>query len=148
MRKTQKLILVYLGKDLKTTSTAKNCAPRLKATAPRKTVTTAKTIASAAKEGKKYYYIILAHPRYKTLPLTLAFLTPIYRLQQNRKSAKKCRLKKKEEFHSMKSDVMALQDENKTLKDKVRASPTFSPRFRAIIIPSIYLVALTLFKFR
>ncbi|CDW71210.1 transcription factor hbp-1a-like [Stylonychia lemnae] len=41
------------------------------------------------------------------------------RLQQNRKSAKKCRLKKKEEFSNMKADVMALQEENKTLKDKI-----------------------------
>lgn len=41
------------------------------------------------------------------------------RLMQNRKSAKKCRLKKKAEFGSMRGDVMKLQEENKTLKEKV-----------------------------
>lgn len=41
------------------------------------------------------------------------------RLQQNRKSAKKCRLKKKEEFSVMKNDVNLLQEENRTLKDKI-----------------------------
>lgn len=41
------------------------------------------------------------------------------RLQQNRKSAKKCRLKKKEEFSVMKNDVSLLHDENRTLKDKI-----------------------------
>lgn len=41
------------------------------------------------------------------------------RLQQNRKSAKKCRMKKKAEFSVMKNDVAALQEENKNLKDKV-----------------------------
>jgi hypothetical protein len=38
---------------------------------------------------------------------------------QNRKSAKKCRLKKKAEFGTMKYDVIKLQEENKILKDKV-----------------------------
>ena len=38
---------------------------------------------------------------------------------QNRKSAKKCRLKKKAEFGYMRGDVMKLQDENKNLKEKV-----------------------------
>lgn len=38
---------------------------------------------------------------------------------QNRKSAKKCRLKKKAEFGVMKGDVMRLQEENKNLKEKV-----------------------------
>ena len=42
------------------------------------------------------------------------------RLQQNRKSAKKCRMKKKAEFNVMKNDVVALQEENKNLKDKVQ----------------------------
>lgn len=42
------------------------------------------------------------------------------RLMQNRKSAKKCRLKKKAEFGQMRGDVTKLQDENKVLKDKVR----------------------------
>ena len=41
------------------------------------------------------------------------------RLLQNRKSAKKCRLKKKAEFGQMRGDVTKLQDENKQLKDKV-----------------------------
>ena len=41
------------------------------------------------------------------------------RLQQNRKSAKKCRLKKKAEFTVMKKDVMKMKEENKSLKDKV-----------------------------
>lgn len=41
------------------------------------------------------------------------------RLVQNRKSAKKCRLKKKEEFNVMKKEVQALTNENKTLKDKI-----------------------------
>ena len=41
------------------------------------------------------------------------------RLLQNRKSAKKCRLKKKAEFNHLKGDVMVLQEENKTLKEKV-----------------------------
>jgi hypothetical protein len=38
---------------------------------------------------------------------------------QNRKSAKKCRLKKKAEFGQMRGDVMKLQEENKNLKEKV-----------------------------
>lgn len=33
----------------------------------------------------------------------------LYRLQQNRKSAQKCRLKKKAEFYTMKEDVMKFQ---------------------------------------
>lgn len=41
------------------------------------------------------------------------------RLQQNRKSAKKCRLKKKEEFNTMKGEVSILQEENRTLKEKI-----------------------------
>ena len=38
---------------------------------------------------------------------------------QNRKSAKKCRLKKKAEFSVLKNDVIRLQEENKNLKEKV-----------------------------
>ena len=38
---------------------------------------------------------------------------------QNRKSAKKCRLKKKAEFNVMKGDVLKLQEENKNLKEQV-----------------------------
>jgi len=41
------------------------------------------------------------------------------RLLQNRKSAKKCRLKKKAEFGQMRGDVTKLLDENKLLKDRV-----------------------------
>ena len=42
------------------------------------------------REGKTNYWLI------------------VYRLLQNRKSAKKCRLKKKAEFNVMKKDVMKL----------------------------------------
>ena len=38
---------------------------------------------------------------------------------QNRKSARKCRLKKKEEFGVVKHEVTALRKDNKELKDKV-----------------------------
>lgn len=45
---------------------------------------------------------------------------------QNRKSAKKCRLKKKAEYGQMKGDVMKLQEENKILKEKVGTTyPSF-----------------------
>ncbi len=43
---------------------------------------------------------------------------------QNRKSAKKCRLKKKAEFGQMRGDVMKLQEENKNLKEKVSTEST------------------------
>lgn len=66
MRMTQTPILVYLGRGLRTTSTAKSCAPRLRAEPLMISVTTAKTIASAAKGGKKYYYIISTHLTKKT----------------------------------------------------------------------------------
>ena len=56
-----------------------------------------------------------------------------YRLMQNRKSAKKCRLKKKAEFGQMRGDVMKLQEENKNLKEKV-STPTFNPLGRQSII--------------
>jgi hypothetical protein len=39
---------------------------------------------------------------------------------QNRKSAKKCRLKKKAEFSILKGDVDAIANENIELKAKVR----------------------------
>jgi hypothetical protein len=42
-----------------------------------------------------------------------------FRLEQNRKSAKKCRLKKKAEFKNMRTGVDALRNENKYLKEKV-----------------------------
>ena len=38
---------------------------------------------------------------------------------QNRKSARKCRMKKKEEFSVIKDEVVSLRGENKQLKDKV-----------------------------
>ena len=38
---------------------------------------------------------------------------------QNRKSAKKCRLKKKAEFDYIKVESSALSEENKILKEKV-----------------------------
>ena len=41
------------------------------------------------------------------------------RLLQNRKSAKKCRQKKKAMFSVLQNDVTGLYDENKVLKDKV-----------------------------
>ena len=41
------------------------------------------------------------------------------RLLQNRKSAKKCRLKKKAELKNMLGDVSGMQAENKKLQDKV-----------------------------
>lgn len=41
------------------------------------------------------------------------------RLVQNRKSAQKCRVKKKEEFSLMKVEVNALKQENKDLKEKL-----------------------------
>ena len=42
-----------------------------------------------------------------------------FRLIQNRKSAQKCRLKKKAEFSQLREDVTALKIENKELKDKL-----------------------------
>ena len=39
---------------------------------------------------------------------------------QNRKSAKKCRLKKKAEFTNMREGVDEIKRENKELKEKVR----------------------------
>jgi hypothetical protein len=41
------------------------------------------------------------------------------RLLQNRKSAKKCRLKKKAELKNMLGDVSGMQSENKKLQDKI-----------------------------
>ena len=45
---------------------------------------------------------------------------PCSRLLQNRKSAKKCRLKKKAEFSVLFSEVDGLKKVNKELQDKVR----------------------------
>ena len=47
------------------------------------------------------------------------FSTEFLRLEQNRKSAKKCRLKKKAEFKEISKDVDCLKAENKELKAKV-----------------------------
>lgn len=41
---------------------------------------------------------------------------------QNRKSARKCRMKKKDEFNVMKEEVTELRRENKGLKDKVSSA--------------------------
>jgi len=41
------------------------------------------------------------------------------RLLQNRKSAKKCRLKKKAELKNMLGDVSGMASENKKLQDKI-----------------------------
>ena len=43
----------------------------------------------------------------------------MFRLIQNRKSAQKCRLKKKAEFAKMKEDIKKLNQTNKDLRDKV-----------------------------
>jgi hypothetical protein len=43
----------------------------------------------------------------------------LFRLMQNRKSAKKCRLKKKAEFVVLKSDVDLISKENNDLKLRV-----------------------------
>ena len=43
----------------------------------------------------------------------------LFRLIQNRKSAQKCRLKKKAEFVDMRNDINKFKDENTALKDKV-----------------------------
>ena len=45
---------------------------------------------------------------------------------QNRKSAKKCRLKKKAEFNCLKDDIEATIRENGELKIKVRKPPNTS----------------------
>ncbi len=46
---------------------------------------------------------------------------------QNRKSARKCRIKKKEEFSTLKEEVVELRKDNASLKDKVSLqAPTHS----------------------
>jgi hypothetical protein len=47
---------------------------------------------------------------------------PYDRLLQNRKSAKKCRLKKKAEFHVLAGEVDDLKKSNKEFQDKVSAN--------------------------
>ena len=53
-----------------------------------------------------------------------------HRLVQNRKSAQKCRLKKKAEFYTMRDDIQKYKQENIGLKDKV--SITISNYFVAL----------------
>ena len=63
---------------------------------------------------------VRAHSAIITLFNYLTFLNSILcRLLQNRKSAKKCRLKKKAELKNMLGDVSGMQSENKKLQDKV-----------------------------
>lgn len=45
---------------------------------------------------------------------------------QNRKSAKKCRLKKKAEYHSMQDDFEKVNQENNELKNQVCLGNLFS----------------------
>lgn len=62
---------------------------------------------------------------------------------QNRKSAKKCRLKKKAEFGQMRGDVKKLLEENKNLKEKVGTLPLsyyiLILFFRLTRLPSCYI---------
>ncbi len=51
--------------------------------------------------------------------LSAAISNLLFRLMQNRKSAKKCRLKKKAEFVVLKSDVDLISKENNDLKMRV-----------------------------
>ena len=51
----------------------------------------------------------------------ISHLHQLDRLLQNRKSAKKCRLKKKAEFHVLAGEVDELKKSNKDLQDKVSA---------------------------
>ena len=58
------------------------------------------------------------------LEIILGIFNPVisnllFRLMQNRKSAKKCRLKKKAEFVILKSDVDLISKENNDLKTRV-----------------------------
>jgi hypothetical protein len=58
------------------------------------------------------------------LEIILGIFNPVisnllFRLMQNRKSAKKCRLKKKAEFVVLKSDVDLISKENNDLKTRV-----------------------------
>ena len=58
------------------------------------------------------------------LEIILGIFSPVisnllFRLMQNRKSAKKCRLKKKAEFVVLKSDVDLISKENNDLKLRV-----------------------------
>lgn len=61
---------------------------------------------------------------------------------QNRKSARKCRMKKKEEFSVIKDEVVSLRNENKQLKDKVSFGYSLQddiipPRITSYILPLI-----------
>ena len=85
--------------------------------------------ATSARGGKYYLTTrgrvpslsILVTPTSGTPDAILKFYltSPSCRIMQNRKSAKKCRLKKKAEFGQMRGDVMKLYEENKSLKEKV-----------------------------
>ena len=63
-----------------------------------------------------------AHLNAKSKILSHNYIDRYYRLLQNRKSAKKCRLKKKAEFHVLASEVDDLKKDNKELQDKVSFS--------------------------
>jgi len=50
----------------------------------------------------------------------LFYYSNCFRLLQNRKSAKKCRQKKKAEFNKLRENYEKLSKENEELKNKVR----------------------------
>ena len=54
-----------------------------------------------------------------TIPSWIEKILTNYRLIQNRKSAQKCRQKKKQEFNSLRGEVEKLKQENKAYKEKV-----------------------------
>ena len=56
------------------------------------------------------------------VPKILSHLSSLCRLLQNRKSAKKCRLKKKAEFSVLACEVDAMKKDNKDMHEKVRMS--------------------------
>lgn len=73
------------------------------------------------KKGNYFSYIVShhvtnIHPYQYDSAFTIQFL---YRLVQNRKSAKKCRMKKKDEYNRMKKDITLLIQENRFLKQQV-----------------------------
>ena len=74
--------------------------------------------------------LISRHYKIKWPKILSHFL--IFRLLQNRKSAKKCRLKKKAEFSTLADEVDALKKENKELHEKVSLLPKLTvARIRA-----------------
>ena len=64
-----------------------------------------KTVTSERKEGKSLKILVE--------------IANIFRLMQNRKSAKKCRLKKKAEYSSMQEEFEKVNQENNELKNQV-----------------------------